>query len=294
MSMPEPQDTIPETKLDVRAFDLMCLTMALVLAVHAPHLPWLLTLALSLVLGMRWWQRRQHPGRAPPWLKLPLLILLALAIVTDYGSIFGREPGAALAVGLLVLKLLESETLRDARVGVGFACFALMAALLFNQGLVATVVVALGLLPVLAALRALEPAQAQPSLPRALLPGLGLLAAALPLALFAFLLVPRLSSPLWGAPAPHEARTGLSDQMSPSDLSELLTDDEPAFRVSFDGAPPAAGQRYFRAYVMWDYDGRSWLYVDRPYRTPEPLEATASLGYRISLEPTHDRLQVGS
>lgn len=290
MSMPEPQDTIPETKLDVRAFDLMCLTMALVLAVHAPHLPWLLTLALSLVLGMRWWQRRQHPGRAPPWLKLPLLILLALAIVTDYGSIFGREPGAALAVGLLVLKLLESETLRDARVGVGFACFALMAALLFNQGLVATVVVALGLLPVLAALRALEPAQAQPSLPRALLPGLGLLAAALPLALFAFLLVPRLSSPLWGAPAPHEARTGLSDQMSPSDLSELLTDDEPAFRVSFDGAPPAAGQRYFRAYVMWDYDGRSWLYVDRPYRTPEPLEATASLGYRISLEPTHDRL----
>jgi len=276
--------------LDTRAFDLLSLTITIVLALHAPHLPWWLSITLALILGLRWWQRRQHPQRLPTWVKLPFLVLLALAVITYYGSIFGREPGTALAIGLLVLKLLESETPRDAHVGIGFACFTLMAALLFDQGLVATAVVALGLLPALATLRALEPAQTHASLPRELLPSLGMLAAALPLALFAFVLVPRLSSPLWGAPAPNAARTGLSDQMSPGDFTDLLTDDHPALRVTFDGAPPAPKQRYFRAYVMWDYDGHTWRHVDSPDRPPASLEVATSISYHINLEPTHGRV----
>ncbi|MCX7512476.1 transglutaminase TgpA family protein [Frateuria hangzhouensis] len=280
-----------EPILDSRAFDLLCLTMACVLGVHVAHLPWWLAGALALVLATRWWQRRHHGKRAPLLLKLPLLALLAVAVVFHYGTIFGQEPGSALAVGLLVLKLLESETPRDAKVGVSFACFGLMAALLFDQGLVATVVVALGLLPALATLRALEPAQAPASLPHALVPGLALLAAAVPLALLAFALVPRLSSPLWGAANRSEARTGLSDRMSPGNFTELLVDDRPAMRVSFDGPPPARELRYFRAYVMWVYDGRTWEHVQlrradgRP-RPPETLEARVTTGYQVDLEPT--------
>jgi protein-glutamine gamma-glutamyltransferase len=279
--------------VDNRAFDLLSLTAALVLGLHAPHLPWWLSMALALTLLGRCWQRRQHGGRIPRWLKLPLLVLLTLAVVTYYGSIFGREPGTALAVGLLILKLLESETARDVRVGVSFACFALMTALLFDQGLLATFVVALGLLPALATLRALEPAQPQISLPRTLLPGLALLAATLPLALLAFLLVPRLNTPLWGAPSPGDAQTGLSDSMSPGNFTDLLTDDRPALRVSFDGAPPAPDQRYFRAYVMWNYDGRSWRFIDTRHaatQAPVPIEASAAISYRINLEPTHQRV----
>jgi transglutaminase-like putative cysteine protease len=280
-----------EPLLDRRAFDLLCLTMACVLGVHAPHLPWWLVAALALVLAIRWWQRRHHGARPPLLLKLPLLALLAIAVVFTYGTIFGQEPGSALAVGLLVLKLLESETPRDAKVGVSFACFGLMAALLFDQGLVATFVVALGLLPALATLRALQPAQAPADLPRALLPGLALLAAAVPLALLAFVLVPRLNSPLWGAANRTEARIGLSDHMSPGNFAELLTDDRPAMRVSFDGPPPAPEQRYFRAYVMWLYDGRTWEHVqlrqaDGRARPLATLEARVTTGYQIDLEPT--------
>ncbi|OOG47009.1 DUF3488 and transglutaminase-like domain-containing protein [Rhodanobacter sp. C01] len=276
-----------ESPVHTRAFDLLTLTLALVLGLHASHLPWWLTIALASTLGWRWWQRRRHPGRVPRWLKLPLLVLLTLAVVVHYGNIFGREPGTALAIGLLILKLLEAESARDVRVGISFACFALMAALLFEQGLVATITVALGLLPALATLRALEPAQAQVTLQRSLLPGLGLLAAALPLALLGFLLVPRLSSPLWGAPAPRDARTGLSDNMSPGDFTNLLTDDRPAMRVSFEGTPPSPEQRYFRAYVMWDYDGSRWKYVDIVNRAPVELQASRTLDYQISMEPTH-------
>jgi transglutaminase-like putative cysteine protease len=279
-----------ERLIDTRAFDLLSLTLALVLGLHSPHLPWWLVIALAFILGCRWWQRRQHVGRVPRWLKLPLLALLTLAVVARYGNIFGREPGTALAVGLLVLKLLETEAARDVRVGISFACFALMTALLFDQGLLATAVVALGLLPALATLRALEPGQAPTSLVRALLPGLGLTAAALPLAVLAFLLVPRLSSPLWGAPSPDQARSGLSDSMSPGNFTDLLIDDRPAMRVSFDGAPPAPGQRYFRAYVMWNFDGRRWSYADVAHRAPAELETAAAIGYQISLQPTRQHV----
>jgi Transglutaminase-like enzymes, putative cysteine proteases len=293
MTSPAPRRKAVELPIDARAFDLLSLTMALVLGLHAPHLPWWLSIALAVTLGWRRWQRHQQTGRVPRWLKLPLLALLTLAVIVQYGSIFGREPGSALAVGLLILKLLETETVRDARVGTSFACFGLMTALLFDQGLVATVVVALGLLPALASLRALEPGQAPTTLARGLLPGLALSAAALPLALLAFLLVPRLSSPLWGAPSPGQARTGLSDSMSPGNFTDLLTDDHPAMRVSFDGAPPPANLRYFRAYVMWNFDGRSWRYLDARYarsREPAPLEADGSIQYQISLQPTHQRV----
>lgn len=151
------------TPLDARSFDLAALGLAAVLALHAPHLPWWLSATLAPILCLRWWQRRRHHARTPTWLKLPLLAVLLLAIVSWYGSLFGQAPGAALAVGLLVMKLLETETVRDARVGMSFACFTLMAALLFDQSLTATTTVALGLLPPLAALRSLEPGRQIPA-----------------------------------------------------------------------------------------------------------------------------------
>lgn len=285
-----PSEKVLAPPISTQAFDLLSLTMALVLGLHASHLAWWFSAALAVTLGWRWWQRRQLSLRVPGWLKFPLLVLLTLAVVVQYGSIFGREPGTALAVGLLILKLLETETIRDVRVGVSFACFALMAALLFDQGLIATFVVALALLPALSTLRALEPAQTPASLPRTLLPALILSAAALPLALLAFLLVPRLSSPLWGAPSPNQAQTGLSDSMSPGNFTELLTDDHPAMRVSFNGTPPPPDQRYFRAYVMSRYDGRTWKYNDVVNLPPVTLKVAHSVRYQISLEANHQRV----
>jgi transglutaminase-like putative cysteine protease len=288
---PVPARRADDAPVSASAFDLLCLTLTAVLAVHATHLPWWLSAALATLLAGRWWQRRQRPGCVPRWLKLPLLAVLTLMVVVTWGSIFGREPGSALAVGLLVLKLMETETTRDVRVGVSFACFALMAALLFGQGLVSTLVVALGLLPALATLRALEPGQLALDLPRQLAPGGALLLAALPLTLLAFVLVPRLNSPLWGAPGADQARTGLSDSMAPGDFTGLLTDDSPAMRVSFAGAPPARELRYFRAYVMWRYDGRRWQHLrSRSSAVPVAMEAGAQVDYRITLEPSQQRI----
>lgn len=283
---------VDEPLLGRRPFDLLCLTMGCVLVVHAMHLPWWLTLVLAVVLAARWRQRRSGGRNAPIWIKLPLIGLLLAVIIAYYGTLFGREPGSAFAVGLLVLKMLESEHRRDARVAVAFACFGLMSALLFDQGIVASFVVAFGLVPAVATLRALE--QVDPEvipLQRALLPVLVTLLAAVPLAAFAFVFVPRLSSPLWGAPSADKTLTGLSDHMAPGEMAEVLTDDTPAMRVTFDDAPPMTVSRYFRAYTMTNFDGQSWTPdYDGGSRLPGTLEGQPRFGYEVTLEPTRQRV----
>lgn len=281
----------PADTLDVRAFDLLCLTVACVLAAHAAHLPPWLVAALSGLLLLRWLQRRTRRGVIPRLARIALVIALPLAIIVVYGTPFGRAPGSALAVGLLVLKLLESERARDARVAVGFCCFVLMSALLFTQSLPMTLLIALALLPAFACLRSLQPDEKPPGYARAFVPGAWLLLAAVPLALLGYVFVPRLAAPLWGAPGADVARTGVSNRMAPGDLRNLLVDDDVAMRVSFDGTVPPKAMRYFRGIVLWYFDGRAWLPGTAGIHkgTPQPLQVHGpTVGYDVTLQPTRE------
>jgi transglutaminase-like putative cysteine protease len=56
----------------------------------------------------------------------------------------------------------------------------------------------------------------------------------LPIAILLFVLFPRLAQPLWGLPSDHSAKDGLSDSMSPGEISELSLSDAVAFRVEFE------------------------------------------------------------
>jgi transglutaminase-like putative cysteine protease len=266
--------------------------MAFVLVTHALHLPWWLTAGLAAMLGWRWWHRRQGGRPISMWIKLPIVGLLLAVVIGTYGTLFGREPGSAFAVGLLVLKTLETEHRRDARVGIAFGGFALMSALLFDQSLVATVVVALGLVPALGTLRAIEEITPPRDAWRSeLAPALIMLVVSLPLAAFAFVFIPRLESPLWGAPNAGRTVTGLSPSMSPGGMGDLLVDDTPALRVSFDGAIPVAEARYFRAYTMLYFDGHEWApRTDRFATAESPATNSPRITYHVSIEPTQQRI----
>ena len=278
--------------LDRRTFSLLCLSVAAVLALHASHLPPWLSGVLALLIALRWLQQWRG-GHVPVLLRLGLVALLLTAVIATYGTLFGRAPGAAFAVGLLVLKLLESERPRDVRAAVLFAAFMLMSALLFGQSLPMTLLVAAALLPLLATLTALQPALGSRA-GRVLwsAPAL-LLAAALPAALLGFVFVPRLSTPLWGAPADTAARTGVGDTMTPGEYTQLLVDDSPAFRVGFDGPVPPRAQRYFRGVVMEHFDGRTWSTRGSGQLGPA-VEAMRPIApvvrYAVTLEPTQRHL----
>ena len=279
-------------RLSPYQFNLLAATALIALAAHVSRLPLWLSATLVLMVPWRVWGRSRSDKAIPAWIRVPMVFVLVAAIFVHYGNIFGRAPGSALACGLLVLKVLESEKIRDARAAIGFAAFVLMSALLFEQGMGFTLLVCLSIVALLAALNSLQPApnKAPRPLARELTTGALLLAFGLPLAIVAFLFVPRLSSPLWGAPGGiDDARTGLSDTMSPGSMTDLLVDDSPALRVHFDGEVPANSARYFRALVLWDFDGTTWTREGwRPQHAIETVEtASAETRYEITLEPTN-------
>jgi transglutaminase-like putative cysteine protease len=277
-------------RLDNRQFNLLALSALAAMCAHLPTLPIWLGIPLILIAPLRMFSRARMAATVPAWLRLPLIVLLVAAIVVHYGNLFGREPGSALACGLLMLKLLESERRRDARAGASFAAFVLMSALLFSQSLGFTVLVCSALILVLASLNSLEPApiERQRGFRNELRAAAMLVLIGLPLAVAAFLFVPRPGSPLWGSPGGSLARTGLDDSMAPGSMTDLLVDDSPALRVQFDGAVPPPAQRYFRAIVLWDFDGTTWTREARPERSAieEVVVEAAPIDYSISLEPT--------
>jgi transglutaminase-like putative cysteine protease len=276
------------------AFELTAAAIAIVIATHAAHLPVWVAIGAPVLIVARVALRRRRDGAVPMIVRVPAAILLLVAVATQYGTVFGREPGSVLGCGLLALKLLETERARDARVALGFAAFVLISALLFVQDLAFTFVAVLALVVLLAALIALQPAPAGSTRPlRAELRlGAALLVFGLPLAATAFALVPRLASPLWGTRDNSAAgRTGLSDSMEPGAMTELLIDDSPAFRVRFDAAVPPPQSRYFRSIVLRDFDGATWTRGRRgTFLRAEPaVSETPPIGYSIVIEPTDRR-----
>ena len=285
-----PGTRVVTSSLALLPFTLLCITVLCVLVAHAAHMPVWYTAVLAAILVARWWQRRGQQRRVAAWLRIVMLIAVPATVIAVYGTPLGREPGAAIVCGLLVLKVLESESMRDARMAVGFACFILMSALLFDQSLGFTIAVGLMLLPALATLRALQPGLPESGWLSAFRTGTVLLATSLPAALLGFLLIPRLATPLWGAPDRGVARTGIADRMAPGDLHSLLTDNAVAMRVGFDGQPLPESQRYFRGMVLWQFDGRAWQpgpAARRPWR-PIPAGVRGPVThYEVTLLPSH-------
>jgi protein-glutamine gamma-glutamyltransferase len=102
--------------------------------------------------------------------------------------------------------------------------------------------------------------------------GSRILAQAVPLALIFWLLFPRFAGPLWHIPSDSQTpASGLSDTMSPGDITQLALSDEIAFRVRYAEAVPPPGERYWRGPVLDTFDGRTWT------RSPTSLVAAPPL-----------------
>lgn len=270
---------------------LLCL---LPLALRLPGWLSLLLIGLTALAWLQQWRRRLLGA----WLRIPLTLGAGVLVIGAFGN-FGRDTGAALLCTMLVLKLLETRSLRDARLVVAFALFAGVAAFLFDQGPVVVglvLVAALASLAALAHLAELELPDAgagrEKSVPRRLLTSGRLIALSLPFAIVGFFLFPRLASPLWGLPDNAlQARTGVSESMSPGDMAELFADDSPILRVRFDRIQPDASALYWRGPVLWNFDGRRWERAQwHETSSPAQVEALGSLlHYEITQEPTDRR-----
>ncbi|MFA5685251.1 MAG: DUF3488 and DUF4129 domain-containing transglutaminase family protein [Lysobacteraceae bacterium] len=255
-------------------------------------------LGLALFAALALWRGRLLPRPLRVLLTLAGLLLIAQQYQIGFGGGFGRDTGAALLAIMLMLKLLELRRIRDGRALLSFSLFSLMAAFLLDQGPLTLLLSLLGGLLVLAGLARLaevespDPrAQATPDLHARLGAVLRMAALSLPLAIAVFYFFPRLPGPLWALPRmADEARTGVSDTMSPGDIAKLYIDDSPVMRAYFDGPAPPPGALYWRGPVLSNFDGRTWTisYFNR-IDPGEVLAQGPALDYQLEMEPTERR-----
>lgn len=245
-------------------------------------LPWLLTSLVLAVLplagqlpawvtagfvGCACWRQfaERGGGRALPSLRWRLALFGAAAVGVFF---FGRgrvaESGdpevlTAFLVALISLKIMELRTAREFALLALLGYFLLLACFFSGQGLTLALYVA-GVAVVntaaLARCHAVEVRGASrvraggPSLRL----GFGLMAQAIPLAVVAFVLFPRLEGKLFGRRlflGEPVSRTGISDHLSPGDISRLERSDAVAFRaVLNDGETLLNKSLYWRALTL--------------------------------------------
>jgi transglutaminase-like putative cysteine protease len=276
--------------LRIRGLTWALAALAAAVAPHLPHLPPWVTLLLLAVVGWRWTADLRGWGLPPTPLRVVVVLAATAAIFGTYRTLNGLEAGTAFLVLMAAAKLLETRTARDLTVIVFIAWFLLYAAVLREQGLLQLPwLLASAFLTAVALMRVHAPSAQAPAreiLRRTLL----LMLQAAPLAMLLFLLFPRLPGPFWGVDSQSEARTGLDDEMTPGDVSDLSASGEVAFRARFLDRTPPPEQRYWRGPVLHEFDGRSWR---RPQAQAFPQTqvtfAGAPIRYQITLEPSGRR-----
>jgi transglutaminase-like putative cysteine protease len=284
-------DALAGRRIPPRLLGALLMLLAALVAPHASNLsPPVLAFFYLSMLWRLLVQRR--PVLMPPrWVLVPLVLVgLALVVLTT-GFDDGRLTGTALLVVMLGLKLLELNTRRDFHFALFLGYFLILTQFLYNQSLWLAAYLFLGLAALIVLQVGLN--RGQVDLGRQLRQTLGMLAAALPLALVVFLLFPRLQNPLWAINT-ASAVTGISDEMSLNSIGELTRSNATAFRVQFQGPPPDPAQRYWRGPVLWETDGRRWTPGPEPIRS-EPLARPeeAAIAYEVTLEPTGERWLFG-
>jgi transglutaminase-like putative cysteine protease len=267
------------------AWTLASLTLAVALNVN--HLPaWSLGVFVILatwrtLIGMR---RARLPPRA---LRTIAALLILIAVLASFRTLNGIEAGTTMLTLMAGLKLLETRATRDHRILLLIALFLVLASFLHDQQLWRLPLTALVVWLVTASLLKVG------ELPEAIAPRAALrlsarvLLQAIPLMLLFFLLFPRVPGPFWSLPAAERAVTGLGDEMSPGDVTELSLTSDVAFRVRFAGAPPPPAQRYWRGPVLHDFDGYTWRRIRGIFHPMEPAVMSApGYDYSLMLEPT--------
>lgn len=263
--------------------------LALSIAPHLPYLPVWVTAAFFGCAAWRYLIERRRRALPSMWLRAGLALACFLGVFATYATISGVGPGSALLAVMASLKLLETRQRRDQFVLLFISIFLVMSSLLREQYLWSLPYLLVSILVIMTAWLRMS-ATAGETARQSFATGGRLLLYAAPVAIAMWVFFPRIATPFWAVPMDTgTARTGISDSMSPGDISSLSNSDAVAFRVRFDDTVPAPRDRYWRGLVLAVFNGRSWTQND-PFEGPRSFEEVEVRGepvsYEITLEPT--------
>jgi transglutaminase-like putative cysteine protease len=263
--------------------------MAFVIAPHVARLPWwVLGVCVGAGIG-RWWIARRA-WRTPPWWVMGLIAVAVTAGARlEFGRLFGREVGVVLLIAMLCLKVLEMRNRRDAIIAIFMGFFLAMTNFLYSQTILMGAYMFVCVLIFVATLIGYNRTASNATWKERIRPAAVICVQAIPMMLVLFFLFPRLSGPLWRMPGDDSASTGLSDSMTPGDISKLSKSTSVAFRVDFEGAVPDNENLYWRGPVLGLNMGRTWrASLAMPLPDGTPLDMTPQsrpVKYRVTLQP---------
>jgi len=225
---------------------------------------------------------------APPQILRIVIACLAVALLfAQFHTFNGIKAGSSLLALMAGLKLLETRNNRDVCVIILIVYFLGLSALLGGESLwLLAYLVGVCWLTTATLLR-LTVAQEGPDWRASLRYSGRIVLHAMPLALILWLFFPRLAEPMWRVGGgTTSATTGLSDSLSPGDITNLALSDDIAFRVRFNGAYPPVKERYWRGPVLYRFDGRTWNRSDANFPpAPALIPDGPAYRYTVSLEP---------
>ena len=259
------------------------------LAPHVQFLPWWITTAFLVCAVWRFVIEKRRRPLPSTWIRAFLALLCFLGVLVSFGTVSGVGPGSALLAVMAALKLLETRKRRDQFVLLFICIFLVMSSLLREQYLWSLPYLIVGVFLIMTAWLRVS-ALAGESARRSFATGGRLVLTAVPLAIAMWIFFPRIATPFWAVPMDTgTASSGISDSMSPGDISSLSLSDAVAFRVTFPGTVPEPRDRYWRGLVLTQFNGRTWSGND-PYRGARVNEQVKTIGrqidYQITMEPT--------
>ena len=266
------------------------LSLAMVIAPHAVHLPTWIPALVAVVLLARFyfgWRHRKLPNK---WLLIAVALACTAGIGLSYRTLYGRDVGVAMLTVMIALKVMEMTRPRDTMVAVLLAYFLIVTNFFYSQSIPTALYMLLVVWMITATMIGLQYQAGRPRLIAVLRHAATMILQGIPIMLALFLLFPRVQGPLWGLPQiNYSAKSGLSESMAPGDVSSLSLSDAVAFRVLFEKQPEKPAQLYWRGPVLWNYDGRTWragLNLTARELTMEALGPP--LRYTVTME-SHDR-----
>ncbi len=263
---------------------------------HIQFLPVWASLAFFVCAAWRWLVERRRWRLPPAWLRIVLSLVFFIGVMASYKTISGVGPGSALLTVMAALKLLETKRRRDQFVLLFISIFLIMSSLLREQYLWSLPYLVADLLLTMTAWLRMSTAS-NVGIVASVGTATRLIVYAAPLTIAMWIFFPRIATPFWAVPIDTStASSGLSNDMSPGDISSLSLSNAVAFRVTFDGSVPQPQQLYWRGLVLTNFNGRSWTGNNEAMPGSRARQDIVAVGtpvrYQVTLEPTRQHFVI--
>lgn len=287
--------TVEYFSIPVKALLLITFLQMLSQQTHTPV--WLSAFAM-IVCSLRYFFYKSVRVSIPFVIRILLVIASSIVFILYYRTNFSVDMAASFLFLACTLKLIEIKAQKDVVIFIYTMFYLSAVSFLFEQGIIHTLLqvtivsVCFYVLFIIQINVVSSSSIHYKLISKHSKSMLKLLAVSLPFVAILFLFFPRIS-PLWQMPIKSQVtKVGISNEMSPGDVSELAKSSEPAFRVTFDQGVPNRSSLYWRGLVLDQFDGKKWSQnsIKQAYERARRVDAgqfydTTHFGYQVMLEP---------